>query len=124
MRLLVWLALLVSLVVQVVGLYSGTVPGPEGVARLDKLNHLVGFAVPAALAWWLGARWVVVALVLHALVSEPLQGWLAPLRHPDVVDTVADLLGIVVGVGVARLLRRARTHRSAMMGGDGGRGRG
>ncbi|MFK5646127.1 hypothetical protein ACI3ET_06325 [Ornithinimicrobium sp. LYQ121] len=124
MRLLVWCALLVSLVVQVVGLYSGTVPGPESLTRLDKINHLVGFAVPAALAWWLGARWIVGVLVLHALVSEPLQGWLASLRHPDVLDTVADLLGLAVGVGVVEWLRRARTRRSAMMGEDGGHGRG
>jgi VanZ family protein len=113
-RFLGWLALLVALVLQAVGLYSASAPGPEvGVPGMDKVGHLVAFAVPAALAWLLGARWVVVALVLHALLSEPLQAWVAPLREPDPLDAVADLVGIALGVTVARALRR----RSAIMGG-------
>ena len=104
---------MVTLVLQVVGLYSATAPGPqEGPAGLDKIGHLLVFAVPAALAWLLGARWLVVVLVLHALVSEPLQSWVAPLREPDPLDAVADLLGVALGVAVARALRR----RSAIMG--------
>lgn len=103
---------MVSLVLQVVGLYAPSAPGPpEGPPGLDKIGHLVAFAVPAALAWLLGARWVVVALVLHALVSEPLQSWVAPLRQPDVLDAVADLVGVALGVAVARALGRS----SAMM---------
>ncbi len=72
----------------------------------------MAFAVPAALSWLLGARWLVVLLVLHALVSEPVQGWVAPSRQTDVLDAVADLVGIALGVALARALRR----RSAMMG--------
>ncbi|WP_022920570.1 hypothetical protein [Ornithinimicrobium pekingense] len=109
-----WLVLVVTLVVQAVGLYSPTVPGPQdGPPGLDKVGHLVAFAVPAAVAALLGARWVVVALVVHAVVSEPLQSQLAPLRQPDVLDALADLAGIAVGVAVARALRR----RSVIMGG-------
>lgn len=110
-----WFALLVMILVQVVGLYSATVPGPEGISRMDKLSHLAGFGVPAALAWALGARWLVLVMIGHALVSEPLQGWLAPLRVPDVLDTVANLTGIVVGVLLVEAVRRARDRRSAMM---------
>lgn len=121
MRLLGWTALVVALVLQLAGIYSATMPGPSGgPPHLDKLGHLTAFAVPAALAWLLGARWLVVALVLHAFVSEPLQGWVAPLRRPDVWDAVANLVGVALGVAVARALVR----RSARMGEDeGGRRR-
>lgn len=106
------MALAVALVLQVVGLYSASVPGPDvGVPGVDKVAHLAAFAVPAGLAWLLGARWLVVVLVLHALVSEPLQSWVAPLRQPDLLDAVADLVGVGVGVAVARALSR----RSAIM---------
>ena len=106
------MALLVALVLQAVGLYSASMPGPDvGVPGVDKVGHLMAFAVPAALAWLLGARWLVVALVVHALVSEPLQSWVAPLRQPDPLDALADLLGIALGVAVARALLR----RSAIM---------
>ena len=121
-RLLGWLTLAVSLVVQVVGLYSSDAPGPEGVPGLDKVSHLAGFGVPATLAWLLGARWVVLLLVVHALVSEPLQGWLAPTRRPDLLDTIADLIGIALGVGLGVLLRRARHGRRPSWGDEDGKG--
>lgn len=96
---------------QVAGLYSQSPPQPGGAPGLDKVAHLAAFAVPAALAHLLGARWVLVLLVLHALVSEPLQHTIAPARQMDLLDTVADLVGIAVGV----LLARTLTRRSAMM---------
>jgi hypothetical protein len=106
-RLLGWCVLIVLLVVQAVGLYAPTAPGPEGVAGLDKVSHAVGFALPAAVAWALGARWVVVLLLVHAVVSEPLQGWAAPLRSPDPLDTLADLVGVALGAGAAAAVAAA-----------------
>lgn len=104
---------MVALVLQVYGLYAPEVPGPSGPPGSDKVAHLLGFGVPAALAWLLRARWVVVLLVVHALISEPLQGWLQASRQADVWDLVADLTGIALGVGLAalllRVLRRRRT---------------
>lgn len=114
-RVLGWCLLVGLLAVQVVGLYSPTVPGPEGGSGVDKVGHVVAFALPAALAWVLGARWVVVLLVLHALVSEPLQGWVAPLRRPDPLDAVADLVGVALGVGAGRSIRGARRRRPGKM---------
>ncbi|WP_298887875.1 VanZ family protein [uncultured Serinicoccus sp.] len=96
-----WFALLVSLLVQGYGLYAPQAPGPAGVPGLDKVGHLIAFAVPAALAWWLRAPWLVPVLVLHALVSEPLQQLLAPGRQADLLDTAADLLGVGLGVWLA-----------------------
>ncbi|MGO0576924.1 VanZ family protein [Ornithinimicrobium panacihumi] len=109
------MVLVVLVGVQLYGLYADTVPGPEAVSRLDKVNHLLGFGVPAALAWALRARWLVAAMVGHALVSELVQSWVAPLRMPDVLDTVANLVGILVGVLLVEVVRRARRPRSAMM---------
>lgn len=111
MRLLGWFLLLVTLVVQLVGLYAPSAPGPAGPPGSDKVGHLLAFAVPAALAWLLGARWLVVALVGHALVSEPIQGWVAPNRTPDPFDALADLVGVALGVALAMTVRR----RSATM---------
>lgn len=97
-----WLALVVTLAVQAVGLYSDSPPGPTGPAGTDKVGHVLVFAAPVALAWLLGARWLVPVLVLHALVAEPLQGWLVPTRMMDPWDTVANLAGVALGVAVAR----------------------
>ncbi|GAA4874252.1 hypothetical protein GCM10025788_10990 [Serinicoccus chungangensis] len=109
-----WFALLVSLLVQAYGLYAPQMPGPDGVPGLDKVGHLVAFAVPAALAWWLRARWLVPVLVLHALVSEPLQQVLAPGRQADPLDAATDLLGVALGVWVAATTRRRWGHDGDM----------
>ncbi|WP_237565838.1 hypothetical protein [Ornithinimicrobium cerasi] len=79
------------------------------------MGHLLVFALPAAVARWLGARWVLVLLVAHALVSEPLQGWLVPTRQPDPLDAVADLVGIAAGILLARTLRGAGERASGKM---------
>jgi VanZ family protein len=111
--------LVTSLVVQGYGLYSPEVPGPGGVTHLDKVGHALAFGLPAALAWLLGARWLVVALLLHALVSEVLQGTLTA-RQPDPWDAVANLVGLAGGVLFARAFRRRWGEDGAMDGGPGG----
>lgn len=95
------------LAIQVVGLYSASVPGPDGPDGSDKVGHLLAFAGPTALAWLLGARWLVPVLVLHALVAEPVQSWVAPGRMTDPWDAAANLVGVAVGVVVARGLGRS-----------------
>ncbi|MGC5584085.1 hypothetical protein [Ornithinimicrobium sp. W1665] len=90
------------LLIQVVGLYSDSAPGPDGPAGSDKVGHLLAFAGPVALARVLGARWLVPVLLVHALVAEPLQAWVAPSRMMDPWDTVANLAGVGLGVVVAR----------------------
>lgn len=113
-RLLGWSVLVVLLVVQVWGLYAPSVPGPDGPPGIDKVSHLLGFGLPAALAWWLGARGLVGLMVLHALVSEPLQHALAPDRMLDVLDTVANLAGIGLGVAVDSAWRARNPHDGRM----------
>lgn len=108
------MVLLVLLVVQVWGLYAPSPPGPTGPPGSDKLAHLLGFGIPAAVAWWLGARGLVAVFVVHALVSELVQQMLAPERMLDWWDTVANLLGIGVGVALARALRARTGHDGRM----------
>lgn len=108
-RALAWALLLALLAAQVWGLYL-LVPGP-GEPLLDgqdKVAHAVLFGVPTGLALLLRARLVVVAIVVHALVSEPLQAWLTATRAADVWDLVADLVGIAVAVGLVLVLRARR----------------
>lgn len=103
-RLLGWSALVTTLVIQAYGLYSPSPPGPDGVPGLDKVGHLLAFAVPTGLAWLLGARWLVALLAVHAVVSEPLQHAVAEQRMLDWWDAVANLTGVALGVGLALAL--------------------
>ncbi|MEO3938398.1 VanZ family protein [Dermatophilaceae bacterium Soc4.6] len=84
-----------------------TVEGP--VAWTDKLVHPLLFLVPMLVwsRWW--GRWQPVAAVLaaHAVVSEVVQHGLLPHRSGDPWDSVADLLGVGVGILAAVVLRRA-----------------
>ncbi|WP_114907038.1 hypothetical protein [Ornithinimicrobium murale] len=106
-----WLLLLGLLAGQVWCLYV-LVPGAGEpyFSGQDKVAHAVLFGLPCCLALLLRARLVVLGILVHALVSEPLQGLLTSTRTPDVWDTVADLAGIAVAVAVV-LLARHRLER-------------
>ncbi len=78
----------------------------------DKLAHAAMFATPAALAAALRWRWALAILVVHAVVSEPLQGALTATRHVDAWDAVADVVGIVVAVAVVSQWRSDRSRRA------------
>ena len=109
------------------GLYR--VPGPPSPSwfpNADKVEHLVGFAAPlllVLLALALRARSrdrvlssrvvvaVVVAFALHGVVSEVVQHLFYASRTGDPTDTVADWVGVLVGLLVFRLLDRAAGRR-------------
>jgi len=114
-RWLPWLAGL-ALVVQLVALY---LPGDaQGLIELpslpgaDKVVHLLLFAVPVYLFGRLTRRvgLVASAFAVHAVVSELVQWRFIPSRDGDVLDAVADLVGI--GLAVALLILRQRPARS------------
>ena len=77
------------------------------------------FLVPVALALLAGFRRTVVVLVFaaQAVLSELVQALLLPHRSGDVLDVVADLtgvaLGVLVAVAVGRLRRRGPGGRPA-----------
>lgn len=92
-------------VFQVYALYVITPGSGASLPYADKLAHAAMFATPAALAAVLRWRWALLILVIHALISEPLQGVLTATRQVDAWDAVADLIGIVVGVAAVRQWR-------------------
>jgi VanZ family protein len=76
---------------------DGVPAAPPGV---DKLVHVVLFLVLAAAGRWAGIRPVPLAALLagYGAVSEVVQ-WLTPLeRSGSVVDWLADLLGVALGL--------------------------
>ncbi len=100
-----WLPLAVALVILVASLVpgggGGGAIGPVGV---DKLLHVVGYAVLAGTSLWalcdrrLGATLAVVVLVTgYGGVVELLQGPV-PGRAVSLLDLVADGVGAVLGV--------------------------
>lgn len=113
-RVLGWFLLVGLLGVQVWGLYllvPGT--GEPYFAGQDKVAHALLFGLPFGLALLLRATPVALAVVGHALVSEPLQGLLTVARTADPWDAVADLTGIALAGGLVLLVRH-RATRSAL----------
>lgn len=117
----------VAVAVQLFGLYRAGGPPEAGVfPGVDKVEHLLGFAVPLVLvlltAWWprnggsagISRRFgvvVTVVFVAQAVVSELVQAALLPMRSGDPLDAVADSLGLILGWGCFALLTRALGRR-------------
>ncbi|MDO5634401.1 MAG: VanZ family protein [Micrococcus sp.] len=79
-----------------------TEPGAE-IPGLDKLIHVIAFAVPTFLAVSLsGRRRAAVPFLLHAPLSEWVQHVAVPQRTGDVWDVSADVAGVVLGLWLAR----------------------
>ncbi len=94
---------------QSVALYlpdTSGVPGTDlPIPHLDKIVHVGLFALPTwALLRVVRRRRVVVgAMLAQAVVSEVVQGTLLPHRGFEVLDAVADLAGIGLGLALAGL---------------------
>ena len=105
----------VAVAVQLVVLYSPEGGGPPLFPQADKVVHLLVFLVPVALAVVAGFRRRVVVAVFaaQAVLSEVVQGLFLPHRSGDVLDAVADLTGVALGlwVGTALLRRWSVPHR-------------
>ena len=110
---LVLLAL--SVAVQLVVLYAPEGAGPGLFPQADKVVHLLVFLVPAALAVVAGfrRRAVVAVFAAQAVLSEVVQAVLLPHRSGDVLDAVADLTGVALGVLAGSLVLRALAARTA-----------
>lgn len=106
----------VAVVLQVIVLYDPTAPQPPTVPwwdwapAPDKVLHMAVFALVAWTGRQVGipVRTLVFWLAVQAVVSELAQARLLPERNGDVVDLVADLVGIGIGA-VLPLPRRRRT---------------
>lgn len=111
--------LLVLAVLLNIGFYLPSLPEGTpgaGVPGIDKLVHLLVFALTVFAAGWLLAPrkrfpmgWVVIVAVVHALLIELVQLVALPQRSGDGVDILFDVLGIALGLGLwigVRLRRR------------------
>jgi VanZ family protein len=93
---------------------SDVPPGPRGV---DKVVHVVLFALLAASGRYAGVRWAVLlpALAAYAAASEPLQSLPGIGRSTSLADWVADVTGLLlsyVGAVARTRLRSASRSRS------------
>lgn len=106
--------LALTVLVQLVVLYAPRAPSTGGVPGLDKVVHLVVFAVVAlaAVRCALAVRWVAVALCAHAVLSEVVQHAVLPHRSGDPADVVADVLGIAAGLVLGMAGRGQRSQRA------------
>jgi VanZ family protein len=103
------LALAATVMLSLYVLFWPTQGGPALFAGSDKVVHLGLFALLAGTARWRFARtWAVPGVVaVYAAISEVVQAVLLPARSGDLLDLLADLLGVAVGWLVAgRLLGR------------------
>jgi hypothetical protein len=107
--------LAVAVVVQLVVLYAPRAPSAASVPGLDKLVHVTVFGAVA----WAAARcgiagWVVTGVLLaHAVLSEVLQHVLLAHRSGDPLDALADAVGVLLGLALARALAARRAAGSA-----------
>jgi VanZ family protein len=122
-------AALVALVVHLWGLYRDHGPPTPGwFPQADKLEHLVGFGLPcllvllalhlhaAAAGRLLGTRAVALVVglfVVHAVVSEVVQGDFYTTRSGDPFDALADVVGTSVGLAAYLAVRRRGAHGRA-----------
>jgi VanZ family protein len=117
---------LVALAVHLWGLYRDHgPPTPPWFPQADKLEHLVGFGLPcllvllalhlraAAAGRSLGSRAIALVVglfVVHAVVSEIIQGELYTTRTGDPYDALADAVGTSLGLLGYFVLRRRGWH--------------
>ena len=103
------MAFAISVLINVVVLYSPRAVSGGGVPYADKLVHIVIFALVAVtgLCARLPLVWLVGLLVTQAVVSELVQHWFLPNRTGDPRDVAADLVGVAVGVLLGRKLAAA-----------------
>ena len=100
--------LVLAVAVQLVVLYAPEGGGPPLFAHADKVVHLLVFLVPVALGVVAGFPRSVVAGVFtaQAVLSEVVQATLLPHRSGDVLDAVADLTGVALGVLIGTMVLR------------------
>lgn len=115
-RVVAWIVLACSIVLQLWGLYAPEVPDGGDIPGSDKLGHVAMFALVMASGVVAGIPGAVLAIVLVAQAVVTVQGVLLSMRSGDVWDGVADVVGIALGWAVAYRWAPARARRRAAVG--------
>ena len=103
----------VAFLLQSAALYWPVAPGTGQGLPLDKVAHLLLFAIVAftGTAAGIPVRWLVAVLAAQALISEAAHHWLYMGRGGEISDLVADVLGAAAGIALGTRWRR---HRRAL----------
>jgi VanZ family protein len=106
-------AFAVAVVVSLAVLFAPVDDVPAAPAGVDKLVHLLLFLALAVTGRWagVGVPSLAAGLLAYGAVSEVLQAVTALARSGSVADLVADVLGVLVGLGVWRAGERVRERR-------------
>ncbi|MGB2150475.1 MAG: VanZ family protein [Cobetia amphilecti] len=97
---------LLCLLLILFGTLSPGVPHPEQTFPWDKLQHFSAFALLALTTRLAGLTSLIIlpALLLLGVAIECLQ-LAIPYRGAEVLDALADLVGILIGLGVFQCVR-------------------
>lgn len=104
-----------AVVLQFVVLYSPDSGGAPPFPQADKVVHVVVFALVGFTGVLVGIRWLplLVALVLHGVVSELVQATLLSARSGSGWDLAADAVGAAIGVLLAASWSRGTKRQAA-----------
>jgi len=106
MKLFRWLTLYWAIATLILlGMPASSLPSSGGIPHADKLVHFLIFAAGSFVACrgWPHRTWpVLISLLLFASFTESWQGLLPTSRNEDLLDTMANLVGVAAGAVAAR----------------------
>ena len=109
-----YLPFVVAMSLSVIVLFTPESGVPSSPPGTDKVVHCLLFALLAFTGLLARPRWILLALVGYAALSEVLQQLITPLhRSGDVLDALTDVVGIALGWGVAALVARRVSARAS-----------
>ncbi len=104
-----WLLVAIVSVLMLIELH----PKTNAIPYIDKFEHAFVFSaltVSGCLAYAQKKPWVYAGLVALGALYEVLQALFTVTRQASVYDWLADVVGILIAIGVMALLKKDLTH--------------